>query len=233
MANGVGHDNVLILQHFGSLLYVRSRHEYIPYDRITTDVLLALTLRPMKALPTYLAGQIPQKKRNAFLKSGRRSGFIDKAGRFKGRVIDQSCPEDRLVAPLTVHLAITNRCNLSCRHCFAQDEMKGPVTEMDPAIVFQQFGCTAGNTVATVYANGDVSPCSLIGDGVELDNLHDKTFREIWHDGVGFRHIRNIRPPTACIECTAYESCAGGCRARAYQANNSLSAIDPWCTLAT
>ncbi len=101
-------------------------------------------------------------------------------------------------------------------------------TEADPAVVYQQFGCAAGNTVATVYANGDVSPCSLIGAGIALENLRDKTFREIWRQGSGFQQIRTISPPAECTECVTFEQCAGGCRARAYRSYQSLSAIDPW-----
>lgn len=421
MTPGAAPDNVLVTQHFGSLLYVRSRHEYLPYDRLTTEVLRALADRPLAALPGDLARQVPPRQRRAFLRLGRRLGFLAADGRFLGRIVDRPCPDDHLAAPLTVHLAVTNRCNLDCAHCFAADERRGPcaelalpriealfdelagmgcqrvaltggepflrrdlfaiidaaeargldvclttngchldaanveqlarrhyawinvslegttaevndavrgaghfaqvtgnlhrhckgrlrfglsvtlhrgnrhqlrglprfarrlgaevvmlrnlypigaaaaahdlalsfgeyqqaaaslargfwpthvvptscepfATEPEPAVVYTQFGCAAGNTVATVCANGDVSPCSLIGDGVALDNLRERSFASIWHAGAGFRQVRGLATPRPCAECASYDQCAGGCRARAWQATGTLGGLDPWCT---
>ncbi|MCP4623145.1 MAG: SPASM domain-containing protein [bacterium] len=83
------------------------------------------------------------------------------------------------------------------------------------ATIYENFGCAAGNTVATVYPDGTVSPCSLLGDGIELDSLRSKSFSTIWHAGKGFQKIRNLAIPYHCLSCDDYQTCSGGCRARA------------------
>ncbi len=413
-------DNVVVPQHFGCLLYVRKTHEYLPYDRLTTDVLIHTAKQSLFKLAGPLANQISPKQMDAFCKIGRRMKFLDRNGRFLGEVISAKPPPDYLIAPLTLHVSVTQSCDLKCRHCFAAPEMSSPDkrllnpdqleqlsrecvdmgcmrmaltggeplnrpdifelidTAMDKgidvclttngiridkdisrelakrplawinisldgacaktndairgkgtfdkvtgniirhlrwrvpfglsftinklnigellalpglakklgaqalllrgvyplgrakgakeihlslsqyekalatlasssypirvvptsceaeehenmAVVFENYGCAAGNTTASVYHNGDVSPCSLIGDGVELENLHSYSLTRIWNNGRGFKKIRELSPPGICRECDAYTSCSGGCRARAWAAYRDIQAPDPWC----
>lgn len=418
-------ENVLIPAHFGSLLYARSRHEYIPYDHFTTDVIKAAASSSLLELPEALANQLSTAQMDAFHTLGKRLAFLDGKGRFLGRVIDTPPPPDRLLGPLTLHLSVTTECDLKCRHCFSTAEMEGPggapltlfemeslfdecvelgcmrvaltggeplnrpdlfeiidalairgidpclttngmridaavagelarrpvawinvslegatattndavrgegtfetvtanlkkymkgrvryalsitlnrlnvkelhllpklarelgaealmmravypvgngaenrdlhltfeeyeralkelretghevkvvptscemmETDDDLAVIFENFGCAAGNTVATVYHDGRVSPCSLIEDGVEPDNLREKSLAEIWGSGRGFTAIRSIEAPDECASCHVYESCSGGCRARAWGAYGKIDAVDPWCKSAT
>ena len=414
-------ENVLIPAHFGSLLYARSRHEYIPYDHFTTDVIKAAAESSLLKLPRRLAEALSTDQKEAFHSLGKRLAFLDRKGRFLGRIIDRPPPPSRLLGPLTLHLSVTTECDLRCRHCFSSEEMGTPsetpltLTEMealfneckdlgcmrvaltggeplnrpdlfeiidalairgidpclttngmridaavagelarrpfawinvslegatattndavrgegtfktvtaklkkymkgrvryalsvtlnrlnvkelhllpklarelgaealmmravypvgngaenrdlhltfeeyeralktlretghpvgvvptscemistddDLAVIFENFGCAAGNTVATVYHDGRVSPCSLIEDGVELDSLREKSLAEIWGRGRGFVGIRSIEAPDECASCHVYESCSGGCRARAWKSYGNMEAVDPWC----
>jgi radical SAM protein with 4Fe4S-binding SPASM domain len=413
-------DNVLVPQHFGSLLYVRRSHEYVPYDHLTTDVLRGTIRASIRDLPGGLARRVPVDRLRKFHRQGRKLGYLDRRGRLLGVEIEADPPEGRLLGPLTLHLGVTQECNLRCRHCFAAPEMgqadrrildvdtldalfdecvrigcmrialtggepllrpdlfaiidriakrgidtclttnalpidakvarelrrrpfawinvsldgatresndavRGPGTfdrvvrtvrrhlkwrlpfglsvtlhrrnlheigllprlarrlgartvllkavypvgraaespdlaisfpeylaaldeirrvvrsvrvvptscedagDESLAVVFENFGCAAGNTVATVLTNGDVSPCSLIGEGVELDNLREKSLGEIWNRGAGFAGIRGLTIPEPCRDCEDYVSCSGGCRARAFAATGAIDAPDPWC----
>jgi radical SAM protein with 4Fe4S-binding SPASM domain len=99
----------------------------------------------------------------------------------------------------------------------------------DVAVIHDNFGCAAGNSVASVSSNGDVSPCSLIGGVVELDNLSDRGFTEIWDRGRGFKKIRALEAPPLCSACQYYPTCSGGCRARAWALHGDIEAPDEWC----
>ena len=414
-------DNVLIPQHFGSLLYVRSKHEYVPYDHLTTAILKFCTTSSLRQLPERLLQNVTAAQLKAFGKVGQKMGFLDRKQRFVGKTIDRVPPKDFLMGPLTIHLSITRECDLACRHCFAALEMadaheqplnfaeldtlfadaaslgcmrvaltggeplnrpdifkimdmvsdhgldvcitsngtridqkiteelnrrpfgwinislegataatndairgKGsfelvvgklkkhfrhrltfglsitlnklnmhevelfpqlarkvgaevvllrnmypigrgasnqslaltfaeyrkaveeisklhkktfmvptscePVdSDIEAATIYDNFGCAAGNSVATVYPDGKVSPCSLIGDGIELGCLREKSFADIWQNGRGFTKIRALSTPDACLSCHDYQTCSGGCRARAWAVHGDISSADPWC----
>lgn len=414
--------NVLIPQHFGSFVYVRKTHEYLPFDGLTTEVLRAAFEGDVRRLPPALARRVPRANLRAFHRLGRRLGFLSRRGRFVGRRIDATPPPDHLLGPLTLHLGLTPDCNLRCRHCFASPEMRRgdrrlltdaeldalfdecatlgtmrialtggepllrpdlpdlvdriaargidtclttngtlldrrtakelarrpfawvnvsldgataksndavrgrgtfervvgnvrkhlrarvpfglsvtlhrrnldeverlpalakhlgartvllkaiyPIGEAakNPdlaisfadyraalarlrrtverlqvvptsceeaddslAVIFENFGCAAGNTVATVLHDGDVSPCSLIGDGVPVENLRGRTLAGIWSRGAGFTAIRRLEAPRLCRSCPDLETCSGGCRARAFAGGADLGSPDPWCRYA-
>lgn len=415
-------DNLIIPAHFGCLLYSRLKNEYIPYDQITTSILKHSVDDSIFSLPHDLDAQVTNEQKKTFHLLGKKLGFLNKKGRFKGKCINAKPPEAHLLGPLTIHLSITNSCDLKCTHCFASEEMlqgeENPLTlkEMDAlfkeassmgcmrtaltggeplnrpevfeiidsaaghgidtclttngirlnketvkqiskrpfawvnvslegataetndavrgkgsfnqvthnikkhlkwrvpfslsitlnrintheipmfqklarelgaesimlrgcypigaaahddnlcmslteyedaisalrnsshniqvvpssceatdikelAIIFDNFGCAAGNTVATVLTDGNVSPCSLITGGMELENIRDKSFKEIWDSGKAFKKIRSIEAPELCKGCDSLVTCSGGCRARAWSAHNSLSEPDSWCKM--
>jgi radical SAM protein with 4Fe4S-binding SPASM domain len=413
-------DNVIIPQRFGCLLYLRKTHEYLPYDHLTSQVLRESARDSIFALPIVLRQRLSDRQIEAFHQLGRQHGFFDRKGRFIGRAIDRAPPEDKLLGPLTLHLSVTQSCDLRCRHCFAAPEMESANGELltqreledlfdecadigcmrvaltggeplnrpdlfeiidlitargidvclttngmridrriadelarrpfawvnvsldgatpetndrvrgrgtfervvanlkrhfkwrmrfglsitlhplnideiplfpglarklgaetvmmrgcypigrasesgdlhlsfdryrealseiatsrlpvrvvptscedgdldDLAVVYENFGCAAGNMVATVLHDGGVSPCSLLGSGVPMDSIRRLGFTEIWNGGRGFEQIRKLAAPKSCRECDAYLACSGGCRARAWAAYQDLEAPDPWC----
>jgi len=106
-------------------------------------------------------------------------------------------------------------------------------SNVEAAVIYDNFGCAAGNSVATVYPDGKVSPCSLIGEGIELDSLREKAFSEIWQKGPGFLKMRNLPTPENCLSCEDYQTCSGGCRARAWAVHGDIAVPDPWCKKAS
>ena len=106
----------------------------------------------------------------------------------------------------------------------------GPGTRHDRhAVVYSNFGCGAGNTSCSISSNGEVSPCSFLGNGYWAGNLRDSSFKEIWDNSAIFRGIRELEGNSQCEDCDEFNICSGGCRARALYAHKSINAPDPWC----
>ncbi|MCW4030792.1 MAG: radical SAM protein, partial [Candidatus Bathyarchaeota archaeon] len=105
-------------------------------------------------------------------------------------------------------------------------------------------GCIAGLYYCRVYPNGDITPCPYIP--INLGNIREKTFREIWLNSQMFKNLRDFNALKGkCGECEHRAIC-GGCRARAYGLSSDFIdycgdlhepvdlkgdylAEDPWC----
>lgn len=106
----------------------------------------------------------------------------------------------------------------------------GPETRMDShSIIYENFGCGAGNTVCSVSTSGNVSPCSFLGLNFVAGNLRETSLDNIWHSSQIFTKIRSLEGNDKCLNCQIFNSCSGGCRARALEINGSINAADPWC----
>ncbi|MFX0095183.1 MAG: radical SAM protein [Candidatus Hodarchaeota archaeon] len=107
----------------------------------------------------------------------------------------------------------------------------GPQTRLESqSLVYENFGCGAGNTVCSVSVSGDVSPCSFLSPKYIAGNIRKNSLEDIWHNSSVFKNIRSLIGNQICLNCRNYESCGGGCRARALILNKSINAPDPWCT---
>jgi len=106
----------------------------------------------------------------------------------------------------------------------------GPKTRMgSQSMVYESFGCGAGHTVCSVSLSGDVSGCSFLGANYVAGNLRDLDLEQIWHHSHVFTEIRSLPGNEKCLNCSTYNICSGGCRARALVSNGSINAADPWC----
>ena len=86
-------------------------------------------------------------------------------------------------------------------------------------------GCIAGITYCRIFANGNVTTCPYLP--VSAGNVRTTPFSEIWKNSKIFTTLRDPDLLTGkCGRCTYKTSC-GGCRARAYQGNDTASAL--WC----
>jgi len=120
------------------------------------------------------------------------------------------------------------------------DEVKQVYTERDrinygddtisiAAMDTDKYYC---GTMATVTFRGDVTPCSVIRDGV--DNIRSKPFREIiaTHSNTlvhaKLHDVANL--PAPCNTCKNNSHC-WGCRASAYHYNGDADGFDPKCWL--
>jgi radical SAM protein with 4Fe4S-binding SPASM domain len=87
-------------------------------------------------------------------------------------------------------------------------------------------------TMATVTFTGDVTPCSVIRDGVA--NIRETPFREIIArhlDKLVHAELHDVRNlPTPCNECLNNAHC-WGCRASAYHYSGDADGLDPKCWL--
>jgi MoaA/NifB/PqqE/SkfB family radical SAM enzyme len=102
------------------------------------------------------------------------------------------------------------------------DPFSPQAREQSRALIQGNWGCGAGNTIATVSVQGDVNPCSFLGREFDAGNLRQRSFTEIWNDSEGFRAMRAL----SVVKTPGRFS--GGCRARALQAHGDVDAPDPW-----
>src|SRR5437879_556590 len=100
---------VLIPQYFGSLVFERHTSRYLPFDRESTQLLLALHERPIDAV----LGPLPADEREAviaFFTCFYQRGFFGLDGRLAADLLAVETPADHLVGPLAVHLEIIGAC---------------------------------------------------------------------------------------------------------------------------
>ncbi|MCW4000084.1 MAG: radical SAM protein [Candidatus Bathyarchaeota archaeon] len=89
-------------------------------------------------------------------------------------------------------------------------------------------GCGAGRLYCAISPRGDVRPCVFLP--VDVGNLKERTFRDIWLNAPLFNAFRNRdNLKGSCSKCT-YKYICGGCRARsaAYHNGDTLNG-DPGC----
>lgn len=98
--------------------------------------------------------------------------------------------------------------------------------------VFEGFGSEGGRLVCHVSSEGVVSASGFVSDILPAGNIRDKSLREIWEEGVGFRNLRSSPGNPVCNNCDYFRSCRGGSRERAYAELGSLTEPDPLCLVA-
>lgn len=94
--------------------------------------------------------------------------------------------------------------------------------------IYRGFGCPGGNTSIYISANGAVRICGFMPEGV-LGNIRTKSIAEIWHQYQQHKLSVDSSNDT-CRICDFFESCRGGCRARAKLVNKP-NEPDPNCFL--
>ena len=88
-------------------------------------------------------------------------------------------------------------------------------------------GCGAGRLYCSIEPQGDIQPCVFMP--INVGNIRQQPFPEIWHDAEGIRKLRNRNLLTGnCGSCTNKYIC-GGCRARAWAYSGDIAAPDPGC----
>lgn len=110
------------------------------------------------------------------------------------------------------------------------------ITVHDPFLwkVFNQAadrneaGCQAGNSMAYISNNLDVTPCPLIP--IALGNLQSTTLTKIFSSNER-RQVRRLLSiiPGGCGECDELNQCRGGCRGRSYVVYKTFDKRDPAC----
>ena len=92
-------------------------------------------------------------------------------------------------------------------------------------------GCAAARTLCSISYNGNVYPCSYIGDDYYLaGNIYTESLQSIWENAEIFKKFRTqkyIEEP--CNSCDKLSICFGGCRAYAIGVNGFLHSVDEGC----
>lgn len=96
--------------------------------------------------------------------------------------------------------------------------------------VYRGFGCVGANLYCYVSALGEVKPCSFVSSDYLSGNIRKQHMRDIWLEGQGHLKFRELSGNELCLNCEFYNSCRGGCRARAIF-EGTPDAIDPLCFL--
>lgn len=88
-------------------------------------------------------------------------------------------------------------------------------------------GCTAGNGLCYIKADGEVWPCPFIP--ISAGNVRYTPLGEIWYQSELFRSLRDRKNLKGkCGNCL-YEEVCGGCRGRAYTHSGDYLGDDPLC----
>jgi mycofactocin radical SAM maturase len=89
--------------------------------------------------------------------------------------------------------------------------------------------CGAAKMTCCVSPNGNVYPCAFlqeepfIAGNVRTDNL-----KQMWDNSPVFLGLRYLNVE-ACMQCSRFEQCRGGCPAMAYHMYNDINMPDPEC----
>lgn len=94
------------------------------------------------------------------------------------------------------------------------------------------FGCVAGNTFIHMDPRGNIYPCQYLETPEYLaGNMFQSSIKEIWDNSEVLRAFRRLEGNQTCRECSLFNSCRGGCRARALYLNKDLNSPEPWCQM--
>lgn len=98
--------------------------------------------------------------------------------------------------------------------------------------IYRGFGCVGANLYCYVDPTGNVSPCSFTREFYLAGNIRNTRLKQIWVASEAFKRFRTLPGNETCFGCEYYNSCRGGCRARAIYAGD-VSGVDPCCFLIT
>ncbi len=91
--------------------------------------------------------------------------------------------------------------------------------------------CGAGRVVCLIDPIGDVYACPFaIHDAFRAGNVREMGgFARVWQESDLFRSLRQPQSGGACMSCSAYDSCRGGCMAAKFFTGLPLDGPDPEC----
>ncbi|MFH1808307.1 MAG: radical SAM protein [Pseudomonadota bacterium] len=136
--------DILRLESFGGFYYSRRSRDTTALPVEYADLLLEATRRP--------AAQVLREDRSHFavirrrgkrtLQEWQRDGLLDAEGLCHARIVANRPPTGVLGAPLATSFELTERCNLSCQHCYVERCTPGSA-EVSPATLGLAFAALA------------------------------------------------------------------------------------------
>ena len=88
-------------------------------------------------------------------------------------------------------------------------------------------GSSCGKLSLNLRPNGDITPCGFIP--LVVGNLLTDDFDDLWYNSPILNKMRNKEAKGKCGDCGSFESCLGGCTARAFATTGDFSEPDPHC----
>jgi mycofactocin biosynthetic radical S-adenosylmethionine protein MftC len=92
--------------------------------------------------------------------------------------------------------------------------------------------CGAGRVVCLIDPVGDVYACPFaIHEAFLAGNIRDAGFAKVWRESELFQDLRRPQTGGACLSCSHFDSCRGGCMAAKFFTGLPLDGPDPECVL--
>ncbi len=88
-------------------------------------------------------------------------------------------------------------------------------------------GCLAGTGVCFISHRGDVQPCGYLP--LSAGNVVQTPFPEVWENSELFATLRNFNALKGKCGACEYKGVCGGCRARAFYAEDDMLGEEPYC----
>ncbi|HPZ09167.1 MAG TPA: radical SAM protein [Candidatus Eremiobacteraeota bacterium] len=95
--------------------------------------------------------------------------------------------------------------------------------------VYQHFGCIGGSQVCYINSQGFIYPCGFFSHQPSKESLREYSLKELWDNAPIIKLFREFKGNPTCLGCDQYNSCRGGCRARALYNYKNLNAPDLYC----
>lgn len=95
--------------------------------------------------------------------------------------------------------------------------------------VYNHFGCIGGTQVCYFNSEGYIYPCGFFLHQATRGNIRESSLKELWNDAPLIKLFRTFKGNPTCLNCESYNTCRGGCRARALYTYKNLNAPDPYC----
>jgi len=123
------------------LVFDRRSGNYIPFDRQATFIFEESLSSSLDEIFSKLKKTLPRKSYDTFIDLARGLRILNDEDRFSGRFVDGKPLENRLSAPVKIFLALTNRCNFSCRYCYKScgSPLKSELTTYEILQLFNQM----------------------------------------------------------------------------------------------
>ncbi len=90
--------------------------------------------------------------------------------------------------------------------------------------------CGAGRVVCLIDPVGDVYACPFaIHDEFFAGNVRESGFGPVWRESELFQDLRQPQTAGACVSCSEYDACQGGCMAAKFFTGLPMDGPDPEC----
>lgn len=123
-------------EYFGSLFYDFQQGDYIPFDWDATNIFELRQNHNIEEIAEKINKRISKESFLTFIQLCQSIELFDKESNFTGKFLPYSPVQNKLSAPLRVHLQLTNKCDLACKHC-SQDHQNALDNELELKEIFR------------------------------------------------------------------------------------------------